>query len=228
MQTNVMGVANLLEACEELCQKVDVLLVGSAASFGDMCFSEESLSGDRECKPTSLYGRTRQMQLELGQLADESKQVNVFLCRTFNLIGPGLSERYVPAALLKRIAEAHQRGKKQIAVRDLNVVRDFIDTRDAVSAYFAILKNGRTKYPYSVGTGKGVTIRHLAETIVREFGIRLVITDDQLSSSNPRSEISRSIADPTRLTDDTGWKPEFSLEQSIRDMIRCNHTLPNV
>lgn len=219
INTNIGGTWNLLSACESLAKPVSVLLVGSAASFGPMRDGETSLGSSRPGVPASLYGQTRQTSLELGRLVDGNGGVRVFLCRAFNLIGPGLATRYVPTALLQRIRNAWARGEKQIAVRDLDSVRDFIDVRDAVAAYLAIIESGRRRCPYSVGRGKGVTIGELAEGIVRALGIDMNIVPDHGCEANPRSGISRSIADPSDLVADTGWVPQISLEASIQDML---------
>lgn len=219
INTNIVGTWNLLSACQSLAKPVSVLLVGSAASFGPMSDDETSLGGSRPAAPASLYGQTRQTSLELGRLVDGNGAVRVFLCRTFNLIGRGLANRYVPAALVQRIRDAWARGEKQIAIRDLDSVRDFIDVRDAAAAYLAIIDRGRSSHPYSVGRGKGVTVRELAEGIVKALGIDMNIVADHGSEANPRSGISRSIADPSDLVADTGWTPQISLEASIQDML---------
>lgn len=226
LHTNICGTWNLLSACQKLQKPVDVLLVGSAASFGAMQPDEVSLGSLRRPAPASLYGQTRQTALEIGKLLDGTADLRVFLCRTFNLIGPGLSDRYVPTALLDRIRNAHQRGATHILIRDLNTVRDFIDVRDAVAAYFKILDRGRSGHPYSVGRGQGVSIRELAEEIVDALNIKMEIIGEESLTTNPRSGISRSISDPSDLVADTGWQARFTLRASILDMLAQHQTSP--
>ena len=223
LQINVSGTWHLLEACRSLKKSVDVLLVGSAASFGEMRPGEQQLSGGRVCEPWSLYGLSRQTQLELGRITDGLDGVRVFLCRTFNLIGPGISDRYVPAALAKKIAFAAEQGLSELAVRDLDAVRDFIDVRDAVAACIAIMRKGISGYAYSVGRGEPVTIRQLAEMLAKELGTGIRLTDDSSHIGETRSGIKRSVADPSDLMTETGWSPRYTLMQSVRDML--SHSL---
>lgn len=219
LQINVSGTLHLLEACRRLQKPVEVMLVGSAASFGEMRPGEEQLSGGRVCEPGSLYGLSRHTQLEVGRIADGLDGLRVFLCRTFNLIGPGISDRYVPAALAKKIAVAAEQGTSELAVRDLDAVRDFIDVRDAVTAYIAIMQKGRSAYPYSVGRGEPVTIRQLSDVITKEQGTRIRFTGDSFQIGETRSGIKRSVADPSDLMNETGWSPSYTLLQSVRDML---------
>ncbi len=226
LQTNITGTLNLLEACQQSNRNMDVLLVGSAASFGEMRDNESELDGDRICKPVSLYGVSRETQLELGRISDGQNGLRVLLCRTFNLIGPGISNRYVPAALAARIAGSVAEGLDSLELRDVDAVRDFIDVRDAVAAYMAILERGRTGYPYSIGRGEPVTIRQLARLLVEEQGIEMTFTAPATTSNVSRSGIRRSVADPSDLRRDTGWSPQFTLIESVGDMI-AHHSSPN-
>lgn len=219
LQINVSGTWYLLDACRKLQKPVHVLLVGSAASFGEMGPGEERLSGRRVCEPGSLYGLSRQTQLELGRITNGADGVSIFMCRTFNLIGPGISDRYVPAALAKRIAAAAKQGLSELPVRDLDVVRDFIDVRDAVAAYVAIMQKGRSGYAYSVGRGEPVIIRELANVLTQEQGGLISPIDDLSGVSEARTGIRRSVGDPSDLMTETGWSPRYSLTQSVRDML---------
>ena len=219
LQTNVLGTLRLIGACERLDKQVKLLLVGSAACFGEMRNDESGLGELRDCRPDSVYGISRFAQGELGRLADGQNQLKIYLCRTFNLIGRGLSDRYVPRALAIRIATAATEGAERLVLRNMSAVRDFVDVRDTVAAYFSILDLGRTAIPYSIGRGEGVTIKQLARLIAAEKGVAMAFIDDTASSSSSRSGITRSIADPTALISDTGWAPMISLKESIRDML---------
>mgnify|MGYP002629436889 CR=1 FL=1 len=219
LQTNISGVWNLLEACEKLNREVDVLIVGSAASFGEMHQGEVGLGSNRVCEPGSLYGVSRQTQTEMGRIADGNNGLKVFLCRTFNLIGPGISDRYVPTALAARIQAAVEQGASELELRDMDGVRDFIDVRDAVAAYFAILEHGQTGHPYSVGSGEPVTIGQLADVLAAEQGAAIRFKEPEITPGKSRSGIKRSVADATDLQKDTGWAPRFTLCDSVRDML---------
>jgi len=219
VQTNIAGTLNLLEACQQTNRKVDVLLVGSAAGFGEMRDDETGLAGDRVCKPVSLYGVSRETQLELGRISEGQNGLRILLCRTFNLIGPGISDRYVPMALATRIANALRDGVHELELRDMNSVRDFVDVRDAVAAYFAIMEHGRTGYAYSVGRGEPVTIERLAGILAEEQGGAIRFKSEARKDITSRTGINRSVADSFELQKDTGWSPQFTLAESVRDML---------
>ena len=221
IQVNVAGTANLLQVCHEIgLRETKILLVGSAAGFGEMAEGEMSLSEIRQPRPESFYGMSRETAFEFGRLAAKSWGMSVFFCRPFNLIGPGLGQHYVPSALLMRMIRAKDVGQTKIAVRNLAAIRDFVDIRDAVRAYYGILTAGTMDIPYSIGTGIGITIRELAEEIADVLSLEIKISsEDDPDNAAGRSGIKRSVADIQTLRMRTGWFPRISLRESITDMV---------
>lgn len=221
MRTNVAGTANLLQICYDIgLRDTKILLVGSAAGFGEMTDDEESLSEARQPRPESFYGMSREAAFELGRIACRHWGMSVYFCRPFNLIGPGLGENYVAAALIRKLMDAGTSGRSSISIRNLSVVRDFIDIRDAVKAYHAILTQGTVGVPYSIGRGIGVTIKELAEELAAALSIKISISaDEHPEHKSGRSAIMRSVAATDRLRMETGWSPGISLRRSVRDMV---------
>ena len=221
MRTNVVGTANLLQICRDIgLRDTKILLVGSAAGFGEMTDDEESLSETRQPRPESFYGMSREAAFELGRIACKQWGMSVYFCRPFNLIGPGLGEHYVAAALIRKLMDAGASGRSSISIRNLSAIRDFVDIRDAVKAYHAILARGTADVPYSIGRGIGVTIQELAEELAAALSIEISIISDENPADNAgRSAIMRSVAATDKLRMETEWSPGISLRQSVRDMV---------
>jgi GDP-4-dehydro-6-deoxy-D-mannose reductase len=227
--TNIDGTRHFLEACHKHnAGKEGILVVGSAAGLGEMNPEEISLKETHTPRPGSFYGWSRESQLELGRIAGEKWGMPVFLCRPFNLIGPGLAESYVPTRLARQLIALKERGERSFALPNGNVVRDFVDGRDAVRAYLAILEKGRRGIPYHVASGKGVTLAELIGHLARALEIDLEIVPASGLDFANRSAILRSVADIGLIHRDTGWTPLISLTQSVDDLIEhlTNSTQP--
>lgn len=218
-RTNLQGTWNLLAACTKFPTPPRVLLIGSAAGFGDMRENEERLDGGRAPRPNSLYGLVREQSLGIGKLFSEIHQLPVTCCRTFNIIGPGLPNKYAPSAILERILKSKVAGAASISVGNLDYVRDFIDVRDACTAWKHILSSGKTDRIYSVGSGNPSTIRELTEVILNCLSLTSVVTEIPSTAAINRSQITRSVADIGELVADTAWQPRISLTQSVQDML---------
>ena len=140
------------------------------------------------------------------------------MARTFNLVGPGVPRTLAPGALCAQFAG---KNRKKIKVGNLHPRRDFIDIRDAVSAYWKICEKGITGGTYNVCTGKTVSIRTLVQLFSRFAGGHRTIQKD--SSRFRPGDLDRVCGDNTRLRR-LGWTPLIPLEHSIRDMLGYAHS----
>jgi GDP-4-dehydro-6-deoxy-D-mannose reductase len=220
IRTNLEGTHHLLTACRNYgAGAAGILIVGSAAGFGEMHAEEVSLAENRVPDPASYYGWSREAQLGLARVAARKWGLPVFLCRPFNLIGPGLGESYAPTRLARQLITVKEAGRNTLALPNCGVVRDFVDVRDAVTAYTAIVERGRSCVPYHVASGRAVTlaelVQHLADAL--DLGLDLVPTPGEKFEN--RSAILRSVADTRLIRRDTGWEPSISLTRSIADLI---------
>ena len=223
---NLKGTWNLLKACRKLPESAKLLIVGSAASYGEMEPSEKSLPPSRPAKPNSLYGWVREKSFELASLLGDQSNLDIKFCRTFNLIGPGLPEKYAPTAIILRMLARSKSDSSVFSVACSDSVRDFVDVRDACRAWLGILESGETAKPYSIGSGIPVTILQLTELIRDRLGMTFPIASNNEIASAERSTIRKSIADTESLERDIKWTRYIKLEQSIDDMLshlRCDN-----
>jgi GDP-4-dehydro-6-deoxy-D-mannose reductase len=213
-RVNVGGTLNLLQALASAkARRVRMLTVGSAAEY-----LRSSANRIRETDPAgghTSYGRTKWAQSVLSLAFGAQAGIEVVVARTFNLVGPGVPPTLAPGALCAQFA---RHGHKTIKVGNLHSRRDFIDIRDAVSAYWKICEDGKTGGIYNVCTGKATSIRTMVQLFSRLAGGRRTIQDDP--SRFRRGDLDRVCGDNARLRR-LGWSPRIPLERSIRDMLEC-------
>ena len=71
---------------------------------------------------------------------------------------------------------------------------------------------------YNVCSGRTVTIRQILEWIQDEAGVDLEIEVDP--EKVREEEAPRLLGDPTRLREQTGWRPRHPVEETVREVYR--------
>jgi GDP-4-dehydro-6-deoxy-D-mannose reductase len=214
---NLGGALNLLEAVKASGLKPRVLLVGSGVSYGNPAPEHLPVSELCPLRPNNPYSASKAAADILGLQHHLSFGTDVLMARPFNHAGPRQPDTYVLATLARQVAEVEAGLKPEIAHGNLEVVRDFTDVRDIVRAYRLLLEKGRGGEVYNIGTGRDVSLasmlgmlRNLART-----NIPARVDPERLRPVDQ----PRLLADAKKLREETGWKPRYSLEQTLADML---------
>ena len=144
--------------------------------------------------------------------------MDILMVRAFNHIGPGQAPLFVVADFCRQVAEIEAGTKEPVMwVGNLSAQRDFTDVRDVVRAYMMLMESGKSGVTYNVGSGHAIEIKKLLEEILSlsEKEIRVETDTARLRPS----DVPIIEADIERLCQDTGWKPEYSLKETLKDTL---------
>ena len=133
-----------------------------------------------------------------------------------NLYGPNdnydLNNSHVLPALIRKAHEAKQQGQATLTVWGSGTpMREFLYADDLADACVYLMETGYSGPLVNIGTGQDITIRQLAETIVKVVGFQ---GDLSFDASKPDGT-PRKLMDVSRLTG-LGWTAQTSLEDGIR------------
>ena len=143
--------------------------------------------------------------------------LKVIVTRPFPHTGPGQATRFVVPGFVERIRLAHSMKAPVVNTGNLEPVRDFLDVRDVVEAYIALLERGTAGEVYNVARGEGIRLEELFFRIAgpgRQQG-------DPGAGRFPRAghRHPASCGEPDKIHAATGWAPRYSLEQTLQSML---------
>lgn len=217
--TNISGQINLLESLKNNgLQDTRVLIISSAEVYGIV--SNENLPIDEETpfNPVSPYAVSKIAQDYLGLQYNLAYGINVVRARPFNHIGPRQGPNYAVSSFAKQIADIEKGINEPVMkVGNLETKRDLTDVRDIVRAYFLLSQKAKPGDVYNIGSGKSVKIGDVLEMLLGMSEKEIKIETDE--SRFMPVDIPDNRCDITKLTQDTGWSPEISLETSLRDVL---------
>ncbi len=215
-RVNAEGTLNVLQACRTHGVQ-RVVVVGSADEYGAVEGGATPLTEDTPLRPLTPYGASKVAADYLALQAFLGWGVPTVRVRAFNHTGPGQPDRFLIPALTRRVVECERSGADEITVGNMDPVRDFTDVRDVVRAYRLLAEHGRPGEAYNVCSGVGTSVREVLEQILalstRPLEYRV---DDALVRP---VEVPRLVGDPSKIRADTGWSPEFSLDQTLADVL---------
>lgn len=207
---HLVGSGNLLAAVEESGRACRVLLVGTAAEYGNAAAGPGS-DEDAELRPLSAYGRIKALASERALLA-RARGVDLVVARVFNTIGPGQGSHLLAGALLARLA----RGEQPLRVRDANFVRDWADVRDVARALVLVAETAAAPPVVNVCTGTGRRVAELASRLAGLASAAVELEETAVSAALPW----RSVGLPHRLRA-LGFEPSFRFARSLADQWRA-------
>ena len=215
-RVNAEGSLHVLRACVEL--KVPrVVMILSSEVYGNAAPEHLPLNESAPLRPVTPYGASKVAADFLALQANLADNLDVVRVRPFGHTGPGQSDQFVVPALAARIANAERDGADSIPVGSLTAVRDLSDVRDVVRAYRLLAERGESGEAYNVCSGRGVSIQEIADILLAQATRPISLeTDPTLVRA---VDAPRMVGDNTRLRTTTGWEPQFSLEQTLGDVL---------
>ena len=209
---------NIAETVRKAKMKPKILSVGSSEEYGIIKNGTSPVTENARLSPANPYAVARVAQEYYSRMYAGSYGMPLILTRSFNHIGPRQKDIFVVSALAKQISEVKKGKRSKVICGNLNVVRDFIDVRDVVRAYDLLLRNGKIGDVYNVCSGKGRRLKDILAMLAKEAGIKKLQTryDPSLTRPIDNRAIVGSCA---KLKQDTGFKKQYPLSQSLKDIL---------
>jgi dTDP-6-deoxy-L-talose 4-dehydrogenase (NAD+) len=158
----LIGTINIAKACVNVGVKK---FIGIGTCF-EYELSDGYLSTATPLNPLTLYAITKVSTYQLLTKVFEIGNVEFIWCRLFYLYGDGESKLRLVGYLHDQLA----RGEKVNLSHGMQI-RDYLDVKDVVTKIAKLMfskKNG----PVNICSGKGITIREIAENVAESYGMK--------------------------------------------------------
>lgn len=196
-----------------------LLSVGSSEEYGDVKKEELPLQEDMPLVPVNPYAVARVSQEMMAKVLADSFGMQIMLTRSFNHMGPFQDERFVIPSFVRRILDIAESGAKsgEIETGDTSIVRDFVDVRDVVCAYYRLLLDGKAGEVYNICGEKGVSLAEVVDQIADIVGVSVTtrVNPDFVRPGDNQVVIGSA----EKIRQDIGWTAEIPLRQTLMDMI---------
>ncbi len=208
---------NLISVVKAMNVDARILSVGSSEEYGNVSESDLPLTEKQILHPNSPYAVARVSQEQLSKVFADSFHMNIVLTRSFNHIGPYQDERFAVPSFIKRILDISRTSREGvIETGDISLVRDFVDVRDVVRAYYLLLTRGTPGQVYNICSGKGIPLQAIINMVAELQGviIRTRVNPKYVRPMDNKVVIGSAL----KLERELGWKPMIPIEKTLKDM----------
>jgi len=171
---------------------------------------------EKKLLPTSVYALTKKDQEELSLNIGISYKIPTVALRFFNVYGPrqSLSNPYTGACAI--FSSRIKNGKPPLIYEDGLQTRDFVDVRDIVDACILCIETSKADYDsLNVGTGKSITIKEVAATLIALYGKKM---EPSVVNHYRVGDIRHCYAGIEKIKK-IGFYPKISLKEGMQNLV---------
>jgi GDP-4-dehydro-6-deoxy-D-mannose reductase len=217
-EVNALGALRLLSALPPGTSP-RVLVVGSAEEYGKQDATVYPIAESALLRPLTPYAVAKASQELIALQAFQTAGMDIVCTRSFNHSGVGHGSNYLLPTLVRRARELPSSGGT-LRIGNGAVVRDYLHVTDVVAAYLLLLEKGIAGEVYNVCGGQGITVKSLAERVLKRVGVSADISSD--AALLRPIDVPILVGDNTKLRQATGWAPKRSIDDIIDDLIHAS------
>jgi len=220
IQTNALGVLNLLEVCRQFVPNVKFYQASSSEMFGNSVDDDGHQRKTTPMTPTSPYGCAKVMGYNLVRHYRAAYGMHVCNGILFNHESPRRGSNFVTNKIVKGAVEIKKGKKDKLALGNLNASRDWGHSKDYVRAMYMIV-NYDTAGDWVVATGESRTIRDMCKVTFEKLGLNYEDHVEVDPKYFRAQELDFLKGDSSEIREVLGWKPEYTFESMVEEMV--NH-----
>lgn len=218
VQTNAMGVLNLLESYKRVCPESKFYQASSSEMFGSSVDEDGFQRETSIMTPVSPYGCSKVFGFNITRYYRHAFGLHTCNGILFNHESPRRGSNFVTNKVVKAAVEISLGLRKQLELGNMDSFRDWGHSKDYVKAMHLMLQNP-TPSDWVVATGETRSVR---EMCIYVFG-QLDLNYEDYVVQNPKflrpQELPYLRGDSTKIRTELNWKPDYTFESLMNEMI---------
>ena len=192
--------------------------LSSAAELGVVSDQDLPVDESFECKPVSLYGKSKFEQTQIALAASLRFGFSCVCPRVFNLLWlPGRPPQIVQGWAEKLLEIKHGQREPILEVGDLSITRDFVDTHEMIRLIVQLAQNPNAQGVINVASGVECRLSGVLEKLAAMIGVKFEIRVVP-EFCDPQGPM-RVVGDTAKLRGLVKEFREFELEKGLRKIL---------
>lgn len=212
LQTNVVGMFNVMNACQAA--KVRRLVFSSSASvYGNALHT--NMSEEHPLNNRTFYGATKIAGEQLLRSFHEMHKLNYVALRYFNIYGPRQDYSGAYVSVIMKVLDRIDAGERPVVYGDGSQAYDFIYVGDVARANILAMQSNAADEALNICTGVKTSIRELVN-LLRELTGSNAEVDYRPAA---QQFVTDRLGDPTRSRELLGFEASMPLREGLKKLI---------
>jgi NAD dependent epimerase/dehydratase len=213
VDTNVKGTLNIVQAAKDLGTE-RILITSTSEVYGTANYVPIDEKHPRQGQ--SPYSATKIGADSIAESFYRSFDLPITIVRPFNTFGPRQSARAIIPTIISQLLNDYN----EINLGDLTPTRDLVYVKDTARGFVEIsLCDKLIGHDVNIATHNEISIGDLANELIAQINPAATIKQEQERMRPEKSEVFRLFGDNTKLKEFTGWAPETSLSEGLKQTI---------
>lgn len=216
-ESNIMGSLHLFEAVRYFKKSPVVVSACSSAEYGNVAAADIPVKEEHPLHPLHPYGISKVCQDLLAREYFLDYHIPTVNIRLFNTTGPGKTND-APSDFVRQLSRIKKGLQPAVLeVGNLKPRRAFLDVNDTVRGFYLAAMKGKRGEVYNLCATQTYPIHEIVRTAVHLSGVKPEIRPVKRLMRPSDEKIIFGSTEKIRR--DTGWKPIYSLEQTLGSML---------
>jgi len=220
VQTNAVGVLNVLEAYRRTCPNAKFYQASSSEMFG---LTVEDDGFQRETSimnPVSPYGCSKVFGYNIVRHYRRAHKLHAVNGILFNHESPRRGSNFVTNKVVKAACSIKLGLQDKLELGNMDSYRDWGHSKDYVRAMHAML-NHDVADDFVVSTMETHSVREMCELVFKYLDLDYKDYIEQNPKFMRPEELPYLKGDSTKIRETLKWKPEYTFESMMHEM--CDH-----
>jgi len=225
-QVNALGVVNILDAYKTVVPNARFYQASSSEMFGSSVDADNYQRETTPMRPVSPYGCTKVFAYNMVHHYRNAYKLHASNGILFNHESPRRGSNFVTNKVVKGAVEIAMGLSSQLEMGNMDSYRDWGHSYDYVRAMHMILQQDKPD-DFVVSTGITRSVRDMCEYVFTKLGLDYQNHVVQNPKYLRPEELPYLRGDNTKLVTQLGWKPKYTFETLMDEMIEHWKTIYN-
>ena len=218
VQTNAMGVLNILDAYKSNCTKAKFYQASSSDMFGNSIDEDNYQRETTPMHPTSPYGCAKLFGYNIVRHYRNAHKLFAVNGILFNHESPRRGSNFVTSKVVKSAVRIKAGLQDKLELGNMDAYRDWGHAKDYVKAMRMII-NHSIPDDFVIATGQTNSVREMCNYVFN----KLNLSYKDYIIQNPKymrpEELSYLCGDATKAKNTLGWAPTYNFKSLMDEII---------